>query len=166
MAQLWAKAPTPSIAGQGTVFHVVTWQNVLSCEPAKLQLWCAVLCIIHTAVPGWQLSGSVTLHSVSKNAAFATNLHSFNLCKCHALHMQLAGLAVYVLWDRLCVEEHLQHELLGSFILGLNLLLLFCSTVTAVKSLDWGGGLNLTDRHCSDDKIRSFTAVVVPSGFS
>lgn len=166
MAQLWAKAPTPSIAGQGTVFHVVTWQNVFSCEPVKLQVCCAVLCIIHTAVPGWQLSGSVTLHSVRRNAAFATNLHSFNLYKSHALHTHLAGLAVYVLWDRLCVEEHLQHGLLGSFLLGLNLLLLFCCTVTAVKSLDWGGGLNLADRHCSDDKIRSLTAVVVLSGFS
>lgn len=55
--------------------------------------------------------------------------------------MRLAGLAVYVFWDKLSVEKHLQHQLLGSFILGPNLLLLFCCTVTMLKHLAWGGGV-------------------------
>lgn len=55
--------------------------------------------------------------------------------------MHLAGLAVYILWDKLCVEKHLQHQLLGSFILGRNLPLLFCCTVTVLKYLAWGGGV-------------------------
>lgn len=92
--------------------------------------------------------------------------------------MPLAGLAVYVLWDKLCVEKPLQHHLLGSFILGLYVMhascwermrfataLLLYSKCPEIPGLS-RRGLNLTDWHCPDDKISSLTTVVVLTGFS